>query len=468
MIRLFIAAALGIGLANPVFAQEAPVAAAPVVIVASPAPEPNQEGLVSLDFQDADIRNVLKVLSYKSGVNIVTGPEVNGLVTIQLTDVPWLKALEVILATYGYSYERHDNIITVTTVENLKKRREDTKVLEDQEPLYTKTYSLSFAKASEVVESISKIKSPRGSINFDQRTNTVIVRDVQRSVDLIDNVVKTLDSVTPQVLIEAKVIETTLNDRETLGIDWTTQFTGNNKGTNNLQLATTSTTNTVTVNAAGPTSSVFSYGTLDAATLQAVLRLLDRRTDTHILSNPRIVTLDNQPAKIHVGTEYPIPEYTYNTEQAKLQVSGWEFKKIGILFEVTPHVNNAGLVTLDLHPSITAISGEATVESTTLPLLSVEEANTKVMIENGQTLVIAGLIKNSTSKVRNKVPFLGDIPFIGKAFRHKDDTDEKTEILIFLTPHIITAGTSTFAAQAAAAQEASVPATAKSPAPSDK
>ncbi len=140
-----------------------------------------------------------------------------------------------------------------------------------------------------------------------------------------------------------------------------------------------------------------------------------------------------------VGTQYPIPDYTYNTEQAKLQISGWTYKDIGIIFEVTPHVNNAGLVTLDLHPSITAISGTATVESTTLPQLSVEEANTKVMIENGQTLVIAGLIKDQTDNTKKKVPFLGDIPVLGEIFKSRSNTKTKKELLIFLTPHIITA-----------------------------
>ena len=196
-------------------AQEVPAVPPTLVVMV-----PSENGLVSLDFQDADIRNVLKVLSYKSGVNIVAGPEVTGVITIQLTDVPWQKALDVILATYGYGYERKGNIITVTTIENLKKRREDNQTLQDQEPLVTKTYSLNFAKASDLVESINKIKTGRGNINFDQRTNVLIVRDVAGNIELLDGVIKTLDSVTPQVLIEAKVLETTLSNTENLGITW--------------------------------------------------------------------------------------------------------------------------------------------------------------------------------------------------------------------------------------------------------
>ena len=409
---------------------------------------PSENGLVSLDFQDADIRNVLKVLSYKSGVNIVAGPEVTGVVTIQLADVPWQKALDVILATYGYGYERKGNIITVTTVENLKKRREDNQTLQDQEPLVTKTYSLNFAKASDLVESINKIKTGRGNINFDQRTNVLIVRDVAGNIELLDGVIKTLDSVTPQVLIEAKVLETTLSNTENLGITWA--IGGTATGTqHSTSFPFTQETSTLIPSGATVSNNTFKYGTLDASGLSATLEMLHKRTDTNILSSPSIVTLDNNTAKIVVGSQYPIPTYTYNSDQAKLQLSGWNYMDIGIIFEVTPHVNNADLVTLDLQPTITAITDYVLVDpaaTAKVPVLSTEQAKTRVMIRNGQTLVIAGLIKDKTSFTKKKVPLLGDIPFIGGVFKKKEDQTDKTELLIFLTPHIITANNPTASA----------------------
>lgn len=409
---------------------------------------PSENGLVSLDFQDADIRNVLKVLSYKSGVNIVAGPEVTGVITIQLTDVPWQKALEVILATYGYGYERKGNIITVTTLENLKKRREDNQTLQDQEPLMTKTYSLNFAKASEVVESINKIKTGRGNINFDQRTNALIVRDVAGNIELLDGVIKTLDSVTPQVLIEAKVLETTLSNTENLGITWAIGGTAGGSQ-HSTSFPFTQETSKLIPSGATVSNNTFKYGTLDASGLSATLEMLHKRTDTNILSSPSIVTLDNNTAKIVVGSQYPIPQYTYNSDQAKLQLSGWNYMDIGIIFEVTPHVNNADLVTLDLQPTITAITDYVLVDpaaTAKVPVLSTEQAKTKVMIRNGQTLVIAGLIKDKTSFTKKKVPLLGDIPFIGGVFKKKEDQTDKTELLIFLTPHIITANNPTASA----------------------
>jgi type IV pilus assembly protein PilQ len=417
----------------------------PVVVTTTPA----SEGVVSLDFQDADIKNVLKVLAYKSSMNIVAGPEVTGTVTIQLNDVPWQKALEVVLATYGYGYERRGNIIIVTTVENLKKRHEDSQSLADQEPMVTKTYLLNFAKASEVLDSISKMKTGRGQINFDQRTNALIVRDVQSNIELMEEVINSLDTPTPQVLIEAKIIETDFSNTQNLGVDWTI----NVKSSGAIKPTTfpfhVNSNNRFTPfdipppgDASVANKTPFTYGTLDTSGLAAALELLSTRSDTNILSNPKIVTLDNQTAKIIVGSKYPLPSYTYNQEQAKMQLSGYNYLDIGIIFEVTPHINNAGLVTLDLNPKVTAITALVQVDPLSpakVPQLSTEEAKTKVMIKDGQTLVIAGLVKDTVQTTKSKVPFLGDVPFVGQLFKKSNDTKTKTELIIFLTPHVITA-----------------------------
>ncbi len=405
-------------------------------LASSDSPPP---GVVSLDFRDADIQNVLRILSYKSGVNIVAGPEVTGLVTIQLKDVPWEQALGVILETYGYSYDRKGNIITVTTIDNLKKRREDAVLLAEQTPLITKTFIINFGKAKDIIASIDKMKTDRGSINYDERTNTIIVQDIPDNVQLIGEVIAKLDMTTPQVLIEARIVETTLNSQENLGVDWTMKATISGAKRPIIYPFTTDTDNRyapANIPAAGSTE--FSYGTLNFTQVQAVLELLRTRTDTNILSNPRIVTVDNQPAKINVGSQYPIPTYTYNEDQARLQISGWEYKDIGIIFNVTPHVNNKNYVTLDIEPTITEILDFVTVESTSLPRLSNESVKTRVMVKDGETLVIGGLIKTKITDVRKKIPILGDIPIIGLGFQKKEKGVVKTDLLIFLTPRIIT------------------------------
>lgn len=399
------------------------------------------EGKVSLDFRDADIRNIFKILSFKSGVNIVASPEVTGIVSIQLNDVPWQQALDVILQTYGYASERRGNIIVVTTVENLKKRREDAVLLAEQEPVVTKTFTLNFGKASKVITSIEKMKTERGSIDFDDRTNTLIVTDIQPRIDLMAEVIAQLDTTTPQVLIEAKIIETTLSDTDKLGIDWSLGATvSGSKRPSTYPFTKNTDTNYTKIGDFPTTTSTsdFSYGTIDFSSISAVLEMLKTRSDTNILSNPRIMTLDNQKASINVGSQYPIPTYTYNQDQAALQVSGWEYKDIGIIFEVTPHVNDAKYVTLDIEPKITAILDYVTVENTSLPRLSNESAKTSVLVKDGDTLVIAGLIKDQTTDTKKKVPGLGQIPLLGLPFRKSEVTKTKSDLMIFITPHIVT------------------------------
>jgi len=406
----------------------------------------SDSGLVSLDFRDADIRIVLKGLALKSGVNIVTSPEVTGVVTINLKDVPWKEALDVILQTYGYASEQKGNIITVTTVEDLKERRENKILLEEQERLFTKTFTLNFCKASDIIDSVNNMKSERGKVNYDERTNMIIITDIESSIDLMSDVIKKLDTTTPQVLIEAKIIETNLNDTDNMGIEWTTKVTGGGSSRDvSWPFKQGSSDNRFVGDFTAPSN--FSYGTLDFTQVSAVMEMLKSRTDTNILSNPRIVTLDNQTATIDIGTKYPIPGFGFNAETGSLQTQNVTYKDVGILFRVTPHVSSAGFVTLDLEPEVSEIAGTVAFEGVDVPLINSKNARTKVMVEDGNTLVIAGLIKSKDTDTVKKVPFLGDIPIFGYAFRKKEKLEEKTDLIIFVTPFIVTPNMSKTALQ---------------------
>ncbi len=398
------------------------------------------DGCVSFDFQGADIRNVLQILSYKSGFNIVIDPEVTGVVTIQLTNVPWEDALNVILNTYGYGYEKRGNILTITTIEKLKISRQNALSLAEQEPIQTKAFVLNYAKASEALASIEKMLTPRGSLNFDQRTNAIIIRDPAGNIEQISGVIEKLDAPTQQVLIEAKIIKTSLGDDEKLGINWGLGVTAAGAARPTYFPFTQSTSNKYSQGLDfDPDDATFKFGTLDFSGVQAILDILKTRSNTEILSNPRIVTLNNQKARISVGEQYPFPQYNYNEESDKLQISGYEYKDIGVIFEVTPYVNNVGMITLYVEPKVTARGDSAAVEGgIDLPVLSVEEASTRVMIQDGQTLVIAGLIKDQAVKIRKKVPILGSIPLLGLIFQKKETELTKTELLIFITPSILT------------------------------
>jgi len=427
-------------------------------------------GNVTIDFKDADIQNVLRILSYKSGVNIVAGKDVTGIVTIRLVDVPWEKALDVVLKTYGYAYDRDGSIIRVTTIENLKK-----------EELSTEVFILEYSQASEVEKALKDVLSERGKVRSDLRSNTIIVTDMPTSLQRVRKVIERLDSITPQVVIEAKVIETTLGDSEQLGIKWNTQvnIAGSSRPTTAPFTAVTTpgsalvrsvlpegrgTTTTVVVPTSGaataaqtttvsdfPTSdnahqaafpvadkADFRFGTIDFSQFQVLLQMLKSRTDTKILSEPHITTLNNQEAKVLVGEIIAIPTFERNSTTGRMEITGYKDRELGIRLSVTPHINNRNEIVVSVVPEITSLIGyDNLTADVKAPHFATRSANTQVRIKNGQTIAIGGLIKENTVDTKNKVPFLGDIPLLGKIFSHTDKTVQKTDLLFFMTVNIV-------------------------------
>ncbi len=418
----------------------------PEEIPAEP-PEPAEKvttpGNVTIDFKDADILNVLRILSIKSGVNIVAGKDVEGTVTIRLVDVPWEKALDVVLKTYGFAYEREENIIRVATVENL-----------GQEPLKTEVFSISYAKAEEVVESIKEMISARGSIRADKRSNTLIVTDIPTNIYKIEQVVTRLDESTPQVYIEARVIEATLDDDEKLGIDWDVKVTADGSTIpttlpfhKDLTHMPYLDNRIDTSFPAFPidTTATWAFGTLNFKQFQAVLWMLNERTDTKIVSNPRMVTLNNQEATIHIGDTLYTPEWSESATTGTPVFSGITKTDLatGIKLKVTPHVNSKEEIVVDLEPEVSTFPDSATTLLTTDSgtvnawKVSIRTAKTQVMVKDGETIAIGGLLKETTVKTRRKVPFLGDIPLLGYLFRYSEDTIDTRDLLIFVTVKLI-------------------------------
>ncbi len=438
----------------------------------APAPAPTTApGNVSLDFKDADINNVLRILSLKSKVNIVTGPEVQGTVTIRLEDVPWEKALDVVLRTYGYVYERKDNIIRVTTKDNLA-----------TEELVTETFILNYTTSKEAEEAIKDILSERGRVKEVPRTNMLVVTDIPTNVYKIREVIRKLDKSTPQAYIDSKIVKTQIQEGENLGIKWTPggTFTGAARPTtfpfqafnadNNDErlgffdrafrpyfpgVVTADAANTLdnrsfpptVVDVAAAGGSAFSTGTLSFASFSSVLEFLRTRQNTKVISNPRITVLNNQAAKIKVGTDVALPTFERNETTGSFEIAGYTYRETGVVMDVTPHINDADEILVDLKPEISETSGSTTFSSSTtasftsIPNFAVTNASTQVLIKSGETIAIGGLMTDARDNTENKIPFFGDLPIVGKVFRSKRQaqgtSNQKAETLFFVTVTIV-------------------------------
>jgi len=277
-----------------------------------------QEGRIpSLKFRDADIRVVLQAIIQKavkdgSKVNIIIPPQVKGPVTVDLENVDWQTALDAVLKTYDYGYEWvGKNIILVDTLDNLAERRKKVQEAQIAEPLATRAFTLNFAKVEEIKGTLEKLLTPKGKLTYDKRTNTLVITDTQSKLYALEETIKALDEITPQVLIEAKILETDLDVTNKLGINWNIQGTisgskrahtwpftkhSENKYLRGDDIPGVSSVHTTL-------SDVFAFGTLDASSLSAVLEIIFSDTNTKILSTPKITTMDNHTATIDVITE---------------------------------------------------------------------------------------------------------------------------------------------------------------------
>jgi type IV pilus assembly protein PilQ len=447
---------------QPEAAAQAPASPAPMV----------EAGNVTVNFKGADIKTVLAYISEVAGVDIVPAPDVSGTVDLKLTNKPWRTALDIIVRNYGFAYEREGDIIRVVTISKLK-----------QEELTTQAFNLNYSKAKDVVASIKDIVGERGKVTYDDRTNTVIVTDIPTNIYKIGEIVSRLDKRTEQVLIEARILETILGDDEKLGIDWNLKITATGaqrpttvpfnflgKGNEYLnQFLPLSQVATSTAQGAGAGSTAvlvppadfpansngeksfpfaikdnFTFGTLDFTEFQAVLEFLKERSNTDIISNPRIATLNNSPALINVGQTLNMPTYERNSTTGKMEVTGYEAKDLGILLQVTPHVNDNGEITIDLAPIISDLLRYDTLDRAAgivAPVFSVRQAKTQVMIKDTQTIFIGGLIKENDIEIDNKVPFigdlLGDIPYLGLLVNHKTTRKQKSELIFFITVNLM-------------------------------
>ena len=412
----------------------------------------DNQTIESLEFREVDIKDVLRQLSKQYGLNIVFSEKVAGLITVQLVNVSLERALDSIISVNGFVYTKKGSVIKVTSQEEAEKEQKQTKL-----------FKLNNADAAKIKETLSKVLTPDGSLEIDARSNSIVITDTLSTINKIEEIIPRLDDPTPQVLIEAKLIETSLTKTDKLGIDWTTtlQATGASRPTTlpfpakgdkdtaesifppgSLATATDFPTGYPYAFPAAAASK-FTFGTLDASSLKSVFDFLKSRSDTKLVANPRVVSLNNQKATIHVGKDVPLPIYERNETTGKMEITGWsEEKKVGGRLEVTPHISPDGHIKLTLKPEVSSFVEWLQIEDNdAAPITSTRTVDTEVLIKDGQTVVIGGLIKDESVRKVNKVPFLGDLPIVGFIFTRRElgstSPAEKTDLLIFVTARII-------------------------------
>lgn len=447
-------------------------------------------------FKDADIKVVLAAIAEqasKSGkkINIVTSPEVQGLVSIDLQRVDWETALNVLLKPYKFGYHRYRNVIFVASVAVIQAAEKEELEKQSSENTTMKVFKLKFIDANDAKKAAEPLLSRVGKISILQttgqggwafgmeqatkleaarekkfnRAKILIVSDVPNKIDQISNLFDEIDVMAKQILIKARIMEVGKNVLRDMGLDWGTGTTGGESTTvatqamptDNLQGGMHSLA-TVTPSAFLPQSTGLTTGNaglkllvkhLTGAQFEVVLHALEEDAKTNTLSAPMILTLNNQEASILVGTKFPIIKTDVST-QTNYVIGGslQEYKDIGIQLNVVPQIwgEKDEFINMIIHPAVSSYSTTEKVTSqdgtilVQYPIISIREAETQLVLKDGETVAMGGLFKDVRSKEKIGIPFLGKIPFLGALFRRDTNTTEKVDLLIFITAQIIKPG----------------------------
>lgn len=406
----------------------------------------------SLNFQKVAVRTALQIIADFNNFNLVTGDSVTGDITLRLEDVPWDQALDMILKFKGLGKRIEGNILLVAPAEELA-TREASELKSNQEvenlvPLYTEFLQINYAKAKEIATLLdggdSKILSERGSVAVDERTNTLLIQDTAKKLDDVRRLVEILDVAVKQVVIEARIVTVTDNVNEEFGIKWGVTDTlsngatsGSLSGANNARRGIVPTLNdrlNVNLPVAEPAGTIaFQVSKLaDGTILDLELSALERENKGEIIARPSITTANQSPAFIEQGTEIP---YVSAASSGATTVT---FKPAVLSLKVTPHITPDNRVILDLN--ITQDTRGDTVETAigSAVAINTQRIGTQVLVSNGETIVLGGIYQQQLIHGVTKVPVLGDIPLLGWMFRKQRDFTERRELLIFVTPRIVT------------------------------
>ncbi|WP_054029325.1 type IV pilus secretin PilQ [Desulfatitalea tepidiphila] len=394
---------------------------------------------IALDFYETDIKNVFRILREVSGKNFAIDKDVTGKVTMTLDKpVPWDQVLDLVLRMNQLGMAKEGDIVRIATLETLKaeedlrkakleayrKAREEVKALE---PLITKYIPVSYSNAAGEIQPHIKniLTKDRGSVSVDAKNNQIIITDTAEIVRQAQEIVRRIDKVTAQVVIEARVVEVSDTFSRELGITWDLAF-----GPDSLGSWEFGTDASMNFPSEGNNDIGISFSRLTGVpfVINARLNALETMGEGRILSSPKILTLDNKKAKIKQGVEYPY------LERDSSGGSSVKFKNIDLLLEVTPHVTPDNRISMSIYITKNDVAGI----TAGVPSVSTNEAETELLVNDGDTIVIGGIIKSSENKGQNSFPGLGRIPLLGWLFKNTTRSTQSNELLIFMTPRIVT------------------------------
>ncbi|QSQ94643.1 type IV pilus secretin PilQ [Acinetobacter indicus] len=442
---------------------------------------------ISLDFQDIEVRRVLQLLADFTGINMVAADTVQGNITLRLKDVPWDQALDIILKTKNLDKRRNGNVIWIAPVaELIKAEEEEAKAIAQSvklAPLQTEYIQLNYAKAADIEklitdgknasnsrggtnsgsgadplgDSVGSLLSPRGTVSVDPRTNTLIINDTAQKIDQIRGMIDLLDVSVKQVMIEARIVRATTDFTKEMGVKWgilSQGITNNNhllvggsdttlwnlrepefddeRGGYTYEIERPQNLN-VDLGVTSPGASRIAFGLISLSDFMLDLELSALQADGYgeVISTPKVLTADKQQAKVASGTQIPYQSAEGGGVNA---VSTTEFIDATLSLDVTPSITPDGKVQMNLNitsdsPGAPTPTGQLTINKNSI--------NTNVLVDNGETVVLGGIFEQQTANQQTKVPFLGDIPYLGRLFRKDIKSDNKRELLIFVTPRIV-------------------------------
>ncbi|MGB2739781.1 MAG: type IV pilus secretin PilQ family protein [Cognaticolwellia sp.] len=404
---------------------------------------------ISLNFQDIAVRTVLQIIADYNGFNLVTSDTVAGNITLRLDGVPWDQALDIILKVKGLDKRMDGNILMVAPSDELAEREardlQAMKQVEELAPLYSEYVQVNYAKAAEFASLIkseeNSILSPRGSVSVDERTNTLLIRDTAASIEDIKRMVSVLDIPVRQVIIESRMVTVKDNINEELGIRWgVTDTDGESSTSGSISGANTAGNGivpdisdrlNVNLPVSTPAGSIaFQIARLaDGTILDLELSAMEKENKGEIIASPRITTANQKEAYIEQGVEIPYQE------AASSGATTTQFKKAVLSLTVTPHITPDDRIILDLLITQDTVSD---VTNGSAPAIDTQRIGTQVLVNNGETIVLGGVYQQQIISSVSKVPVLGDIPYFGWMFRNSSNFNEKKELLIFVTPRIVT------------------------------